>query len=655
VELLSVPRAPDVEYVFDWEFARPPADPATPLVSLLLPLPVLAIVLAALETVLARAAMPWRAGEVRLFFEAYFLWVGLGLLALLPARPTLRFLDARSRPWPARGTDARPWIVLLGWMVLPVAGAATLGEHTTLVGFAGLASVRPWLELGGALGGIVLALALLGRWLGSVPGARTASAGVVLSLGVALWIPSRPEPAASAPAPARPNLLLLVWDTCRSDRLEAYGYARPTTPHLAELAKESIVFEDSLSASTFTFTSHLSLLTGAYPATHGARLLDMRFDPARAGSIAEELTAAGYRTGGFVGTDVLSGRTGIRRGFEVYDDEVDPPLCDTFAWGFVHDVQTLLSGAIPALRFNGQPHWIQDFQRPASEVLERALAWIHRDDPRPWFCFVNLYDAHWPYLPEGEGRSSFVRPYDGPVDGYLFRSDRWRGGYRMTSADESHVGDLYDGELLDLDAEVDRFVRALELERGGTAVLLTADHGEGLGEGDSPVGGLWNHDDVREPQVRVPLVLRLPERSPEGRRVRAPVSGVDVAPTLLALAGLEPGPNVEGRNLLAGEPASGRERWVDDRDHFSPDEFRWAFYRGSFKLVRTGAGSAASYELFDLAADPAATTDVQREHPEVLAEMVARLEARTPSGAATPSGPGWSEGDALQALGYAGN
>jgi len=333
-------------------------------------------------------------------------------------------------------------------------------------------------------------------------------------------------------------------------------------------------------------------------------------------------------------------------------------VCDTFAWRFVHDVQALLARTFPALASNGQPHWIQDFQRPAGDVLTRALAWIRRDDPRPWFCFVNLYDVHWPYLPEGAGQS-LVRDYEGPVDGFLFRSDRWQSGYRMTSADERHVADLYEGELFDLDARVASFVLALGLEHGGTAVLMTSDHGEGLGEdsaeGDSGESGLWNHDDVREPQVRVPFLLRLPEPAPAGRRVRAPVSGVDVAPTLLALAGLEPSPSSEGRNLLAGEPEAERERWVDDRDHLSPAEFRCALYRGGFKLVRTGVGAEARYELFDLAADPGATADVQGVHPEVLSGMVARMEARTLSEAALSTEPGWNPGAALHALGYAGD
>jgi arylsulfatase A-like enzyme len=184
---------------------------------------------------------------------------------------------------------------------------------------------------------------------------------------------------------------------------------------------------------------------------------------------------------------------------------------------------------------------------------------------------------------------------------------------------------------------------------------MTSDHGEGLGEGDAELGGLWNHDDVREPQVRVPLVLRPPGARPAGRRVPEPASGVDVAPTLRALAGLEPGASAEGRDLLREPPPGERERWVDDRDHLSPAEHRCALYRGAFKLVRTGVGPQARYELFDLAADPAGVLDVQQRHAELFAELMARMEARWPAGAVAPVPEGgWNPGAALEALGYAG-
>ncbi|MSR60955.1 MAG: hypothetical protein EXS08_00715 [Planctomycetes bacterium] len=618
--------------------------------SLLLPLPVLAIVLAALDALLVRWAEPWRPPDVRLFFHAYFLWVLFGLLALGPARFTLRVLDKRTRAWPAPGADARPWIVLLGWMVLPVVVETTLDEPTSLVGFAGLATPAPWLELGGGVLVALVLLSLLGRGLGTLPGLRTAAVGTALALVVGLFVPARPMPRASAERTAlKPNLLLLVWDTCRADKLEPYGSARETSPGLAALTQESIVFEDALSASTFTFTSHLSMLTGVAPPTHGAHLLDMHFDPARAESIATSLAAAGYRTGAFVGTDVLAGRTGIREGFEVFDDQVDPPVCDTIAWRCVHAAQSLAAELVPALRFNGRPHWIQDFQRPGSEVLQRAASWIQADDPRPWFCFVNLYDVHWPYLPEGEGKERLVREYGGPVDGYLFRSDRWQDGYQLDLDDKRHVNELYEGEIFDLDAEVAGFVEQLELERGGTAVLMTADHGEGLGEGDT-----WNHDDVREPQVRVPLVLRLPQPSPRAARLRTPASGVDVAPTLLALAGVQAPAGMEGRNLLDADLAVQRLRWVDDRDHVRPEDYRCALYSGNLKLVRFGSGSSARYELYDLARDPTGFVDMQAEQPARFAELRQLMELRLALESSTEAGDPAASAAALQALGYVG-
>jgi arylsulfatase A-like enzyme len=236
------------------------------------------------------------------------------------------------------------------------------------------------------------------------------------------------------------------------------------------------------------------------------------------------------------------------------------------------------------------------------------------------------------------------------MDGFVFRSDDWQPGYRPTDADKRHVSDLYEGELFDLDALVARFLAGLELERGGTAVLVTSDHGEGLGE-----EGTWNHDDVREVQVRVPLLLRLPEPEPRPMRVDVPVSGIDVAPTLLALAGVPVPPDMEGRDLLALRRGETRERWVDDRDHVLRDEHRCALYRGDFKLVRFG-GASARYELYDLATDPAGFTDVKERHPELFAELVARMDARTGAVAPIEGGAtGAASAAALQALGYAGD
>ena len=631
--------------------------------SLLRSLVVLVPAFGAVESFLVRLDLPHRPVEARLFLQAALLWLVFGLLALGPAWITLRVLRRGPRDDAEHGENWSPLpaLVLLAWMAAPVLAHGVIDRYTGLSGsMAALASLRPWLEVAGvfaalgvALVGVAFGAAKLGASLR--PGA-VAAAVFASSLVVGLFLPwrfgSSPDPAGSDAPDARPNLLLLVWDTMRVDRLTPYGYGRETTPHLAKLAEEAIVFEEARSVSCFTFTSHLSMLTGVHPSSHGARLLDMRYHPVRAPSIADVLRRAGYRTGGFVGTDVLAGRTGIRYGFEEYDDRVDPPVCDTRAWKLVHDVQSVLAQKVPALRHNGLPHWIQDFQRPASEVLGAALAWIEEDDPRPWFCMVNLYDAHWPYVPTGPGRAALVRDYDGPLDGYLFRSDAWRKGYEMGEEDARHVSDLYDAEVYDLDLAVDAFLSRLGLDDGKTALLMTSDHGEAFGE-----AGRWKHEDITEPQVRVPLLVRRAGTHPAGARRTVRASGVDVAPTLLGLAGLTPPPETEGVDLLAEGTPEDRDILIEDRDQLSPTHVRVALYRGPWKLVRSGLGEEVTFALFDLDRDPIGETDVSAAHPEVLAALTQALEDRRRRAdledAAGVEGGGGPI-DALRGLGYAG-
>jgi len=449
-----------------------------------------------------------------------------------------------------------------------------------------------------------------------------------------------------------PNVLLLVWDTCRSDRLTPYGYDRETSPRLARFAEEAHVFEDSISVARFTLTSHVSLLSGLSPSMHGTRLSYLRYDRRFATSIAESFHAAGYRTGGFVGTDVLSGRTGVRSGFEVWDDQVDPPICDTHAWGLVHDVQSLLATFGPPFRGNGLPHWIQDFQRPADLVLEGALDWIDNGDERPWFCMVNLYDVHWPYLPEASSKGSLVSEYSGPMDGYLFRSDGWDSEHEPTESDMRHISELYDAEIRDLDAVVDGFLAQLELERGDTAVCLTADHGEAFGE-----AGRWKHEDILEPQVRVPLLVRPAASRPDGKRVSGPVSAIDVAPTLLGLAGIGGRDDLPGLDLLAQDPPAERLRLVEDRDAFDPALITVGLYSGPWKLVRFGFPPDESYALYDLASDPLGVDDVQSEHRRVFEDLVERMaELREPGDARDKASKAFIQSaDGLKALGYVGD
>jgi arylsulfatase A-like enzyme len=627
-------------------------------------LPVIVLALAASDTILVRHEFAHRPAELALFLQACALWCAFALLAWPVARlfqRPLRRLARASAPIEERAADAVGLAVVTAF---PVLAHSRLDVYTNLYGSVGqLKQPWPWLEIAA----IALALACLQRFLPRVL-VRTSLAGVGVLVATAAILAGalvsfHDEPAphaavhASETGAKRPNLLLLVWDTTRAQSLSTFGYDRETTPHLARFANESAVFTNARSASRYTLTSHLSMLTGTYPSHHGARLLRQTIHPLRTPSVATILREAGYRTGGFVGTDVLRAATGTAYAFERWDDQVDPPVTDTHAWALVHDVQSIAAKLVRALARNGNPHWIQDYQRPAEEVLEHALAWIREDDGRPWFCFVNLYDAHWPYLPPADAYGRWIEPYDGPVDGYLERSDAYPRGYEPNATDNRHLTELYDGELWDLDRRVDSFLAALDLPRADTAVLMVSDHGEAFGE-----GGLYEHHDILECQVHVPFMVRPPGGATPTRSA-APVSGVDVAPTLLGLAGLPPLDGMNGVDVLRpGALAADREILVEDRDTGDPNQIRLALYSHGWKYehrTKTVAGKVEeTRRLFDLSADPLAEHDVSAGHPERLAELGARLDSLRATWHADDSalgleGPG--NQDALKALGYLGD
>jgi arylsulfatase len=623
---------------------------------------VLALVFAAADTLLVRSAFAHRELGVELYAQAVLLWLALGVLALVPAALSERRRRHRRAAAGPAVEAGRKSALLAAWMAGPVLLHASLDRHQGIGGdLAGLLSWRALLDVGLASAAIALVFLATRGLLRRVRPARAAAAAALLALlaGSLVGFHERlPRTHAGAPASAerpataeRPNVLLLVWDTARAKSLELYGYDRPTTPELAELAESSVVFRYARSASNYTLTSHLSMLTGVYPSHHGARLLRQVYDPQATPPVTAAFADAGYRTGAFVGTSVLAARTGTAWRFEVFDDLVDPPVCDTHAWALVHDLQALLAGLLPALNDNGMPHWFQDFQRPASEVLARAAAWIASDDPRPYFCWINLYDVHWPYVPASEPRERWVEPYSGPATGYLMRADGWDELRRWTTQDKDHVRQLYDAEMWDLDRQVAAFLERVDLER--TALLLTADHGEAFGE-----GGLFEHDDILECQVRVPLLVR-PAGGVAPRVDERRTAGIDVAPTLLDLAGLLPPDRQDqpphlGHSLL--RPAQERDILVEDRDRPDPTKVRFALYHDRWKLVRRRLGEETEHRLYDLEKDPNGLTDRSQIHPDVVEFLIGRMDAlRARWGAddlADQAVGGFQNLEALENLGY---
>ncbi|MBV8199668.1 MAG: sulfatase, partial [Acidobacteria bacterium] len=307
-----------------------------------------------------------------------------------------------------------------------------------------------------------------------------ASLLLVCAMGAAGCAPRQTAAGAARPGDEPPhgrgaNLLLVTLDTVRADHLGCYGYAGAETPALDRLAAAGVRFAHASSPVPLTLPSHTTLLTGLLPPHHGARNNGVRGLSAETPTLATLLAGAGYRTAAFVAAFVLDHRFGLARGFQIYDDEIERPA---------------------------NASWLLEAERPGGQVVDRALAWLERDDPRPFFLWVHLYDAHAPYNPPS--------PYR-----------------------ERHPDHPYDGAIAFADAQVGRLLAALG-QRGlaaSTVVAVVADHGESLGEHGELTHGLL----LYEPALAVPLLLRAPGLGP--RTVATPVSTVDLAPTLAGLLG----------------------------------------------------------------------------------------------------------------------
>ncbi|MGH2452760.1 MAG: sulfatase, partial [bacterium] len=289
----------------------------------------------------------------------------------------------------------------------------------------------------------------------------------------------------------RPNLILVVFDTARRDRFGCYGYPRGTTPAVDALAGEALLFERMITPAPWTVPSHASLFTGLYPREHGAQ----NPVPMLTGSaltLAAHLRTLGYATVAVTNNALIYGETGLAAGFD--------------------DVR-LRPGD------NGRPRWLwraefllglTDSGAAATTQLVGELLPRLR---RPFFLFINYLECHWAYLPPRRFARRFARQSWPQSVRYRLRSRRRLVWEAIAEADGSRLAlynDLYDAELATLD---ERFGRLLDhLRRAGsweeTALLLTSDHGENIGE-----DGLASHQgSLRQNLIHVPFLARIPGR-----------------------------------------------------------------------------------------------------------------------------------------------
>jgi arylsulfatase A-like enzyme len=335
-------------------------------------------------------------------------------------------------------------------------------------------------------------------------------------------------------SPGAVNVLVIVVDTLRANHLSPYGYTRPTSPNLARIAAQGVLFENAMAPSSWTLPSHASMLTGRYPHEHGAQFVDSTLT-LQYPTVGEAFQRLGYRTAGFsASTFFFSRRTGLGRGFMHFEDDFE-----SAASAFP---QTYYGERLEKALYRLNLAHDRIGRRSALQLNRHALRWMAADTHHPFFAFLNYYDVHDPYLPPEPYLHRFTQlPHPaGPIP------LAWDWFIHLTPEQRQGEMDAYDGAIQFADVQLNDLFR--ELARRGldknTLVVITSDHGEAFNE-----HGLMDHmNALYRELIHVPLIFWMPGKVPAGVRIATPISTVSLPATLLSIAG-QRNPGVAGSSL----------------------------------------------------------------------------------------------------------
>jgi arylsulfatase A-like enzyme/tetratricopeptide (TPR) repeat protein len=415
--------------------------------------------------------------------------------------------------------------------------------------------------------------------------------GVVFLAALLMWLR---RGSGGAPSRTTPVILISI-DTLRSDHLPVYGYDRVSTPNLDAFRADAILYERAYSHCPLTLPSHTSMLTGLLPADHGIRDNIGFTLAASIPTLPALLKANGYATGAAVSAFVLRKGTGIARGFDDYDDEVEP----IGSWQVIARVQ-----------------------RSGGETAAVARKWLDAHGGKPFFYFLHLYDPHTPYEPPEPFRSQYKdRPYDGEI------------------AYADHVV----GEFLDYLKTKGIYDKAL--------IVILGDHGEGLNDHQEEEHGIFLYREA----IQVPLLVKLPGSRFAGKSVAAPAGLVDVFPTILEQTAT-PMParaHHEAVSLLSLLGTNAPTRNIYSETYYPRMHFGWSDLHsltdGAHHLIR-----APIPELYDLQRDPRETRNLVQDDRRTYTAMRNAIEPFVREAAApAPIDP--DEAAKLAALGYIGS
>lgn len=400
--------------------------------------------------------------------------------------------------------------------------------------------------------------------------------------------------------PAGPpwNLILISIDTLRADHVGAYRHGSSVTPVVDQLAREGVLFEQVFTSVPLTLPAHTSLFTSAYPSQNGVHDNGEAL-AASVPTLAEQVQARGIQTAAFIGAFVLDRRFGLARGFDEY-------------WG-----------EFSLHRFAGEDPG--DMQIRGDGVEKAASEWILSHSTHPFFAFVHFYDLHGPYL----------------------LPDSWKVHF---------PGRPYDGEL----AFVDNIIGQLweDLKRNGlaerTALIITSDHGEGLGD-----HGEQNHGFLLyRSTIHVPLIIRFPDKRYAGKRIETVARLIDVAPTVCDLLEVASPPSFQGRSLMPeiigqegkpqpAPPAYSETLYPYRYFHAAP---LYALQDEKFEFIQ-----APHSELYDWRSDPTELHNLIQAKPATASVLRGQLEAMDAFKHGPSAAPLSAESlEKLKSLGYVG-
>ncbi len=408
-------------------------------------------------------------------------------------------------------------------------------------------------------------------------------------------------------APVAPDILLIVIDSLRADVIGCYGETRPTSPVIDALSAKSVRFANAIASAPWTEPSIMTLFTSLPPERHGLVLSTVPY-VTNVTTLAECLRKAGYQTVGLTANPSTHRRRGFGRGFDYYDDftiAMDPGG-DLALAAAQSAAQTATGGAVTRLAEN----------------------WLRRRDPaRPLFLFLHYMDPHWDYIPPPDCLRLFTAD---PVP--ALRNIYRLGQTFVPPPARARIRSAYAGEIRYTDGCIGRLLAAIQASprADSTAVALCGDHGEAFWEH----GCVGHGNNLYDEEIRVPLIVRAPDGEGFGVVVTGQVGLIDLAPTLLDLAGVAPPPDWEGVSLRAcfttGVSAF-RPLVLDNRIGGGP-------MRGvrtpTCKIVGRPPFETVS-EVYDLVADPGETNNLAADSGAIPPAATALIPLLHPSDIAT--------------------